>query len=60
MLVDKTSGSDERKSDLDTAATVFPKSAHDRMASFQERKARLIETARKRYLEKRALNVASS
>jgi len=38
----------------------FPRSAQDRMASFQERKERLIQNARQRYLEKKALQTTSS
>lgn len=45
---------------FDTSAKTFPKSAQDRMASFQERKMRLIESARKRYIEKHALNIMNS
>jgi len=37
------------------SSSSFPRSAQDRMMSFVERKARLIEEARKRYMEKHGL-----
>ena len=40
---------------LDTSAPSFPRSAQERMLSFNERKARLIENARQRYIEKHGL-----
>ncbi|KAJ9598525.1 hypothetical protein L9F63_010796 [Diploptera punctata] len=40
---------------LDTSAPSFPRSAQERMLSFNERKARLIESARQRYIEKHGL-----
>ncbi|KAL0277681.1 UNVERIFIED_CONTAM: hypothetical protein PYX00_004889 [Menopon gallinae] len=45
---------------LDVSAKTFPKSARDRMISFQERKMRLIASARQRYIEKHALNIMNS
>lgn len=41
---------------LNTAAPIFGKSANERMTSFQERKARLIETARIRYMANHGLS----
>lgn len=41
---------------LNTAALSFGKSATERMSSYQERKKRLIETARRRYMEKHGLS----
>ncbi|XP_077297471.1 lipid droplet-regulating VLDL assembly factor AUP1-like [Arctopsyche grandis] len=40
---------------LRTAAATFPRTAHDRQLSYQERKAQLIEAARRRYIEKHGL-----
>ncbi|XP_063233152.1 lipid droplet-regulating VLDL assembly factor AUP1-like [Bacillus rossius redtenbacheri] len=40
------------------ASSSFPRSAQDRMQSFQFRKARLIETARRKYIEKHNLTMA--
>jgi hypothetical protein len=40
---------------LDTSAPSFARSAQERMLSFSERKARLIENARQRYIEKHGL-----
>ncbi|GFG33730.1 hypothetical protein Cfor_05475, partial [Coptotermes formosanus] len=40
---------------LDTSAPSFARSAQERMMSFSERKARLIENARQRYIEKHGL-----
>ena len=40
---------------LNMAAESFGKSANERMLSFQERKALLIEKARRRYIEKHGL-----
>lgn len=37
------------------SAPSFPKSAQDRMMSFVERKTKLIEEARRRYMEKHGL-----
>jgi ancient ubiquitous protein 1 len=42
-------------SSLNTAASSFPKSANERALSFKERKLRLIENARHRYIEKNGL-----
>ncbi|XP_066998744.1 lipid droplet-regulating VLDL assembly factor AUP1 [Anabrus simplex] len=42
---------------LDTSAPSFPRSAQERMMSFHERKARLVENARKRYIEKHGLKI---
>ncbi|XP_065335296.1 lipid droplet-regulating VLDL assembly factor AUP1-like [Cloeon dipterum] len=42
-------------SSLITAASTFPKSAEERSMSFKERKTRLIENARRRYIEKHGL-----
>lgn len=39
------------------AASTFGKSAQERTQSFQERKKQLIESARKRYIEKHNLNI---
>lgn len=61
--------SSERKSSLnvnqpstsfDTSSKTFHKSAQERMMSFQERKLRLIQSARQRYIEKHALNLINS
>ncbi|CAG2067326.1 unnamed protein product, partial [Timema podura] len=43
---------------LDTSAASFPRSAQERMMSFHERKARLIENARQKYIEKHQLKLA--
>ncbi|KAJ4435682.1 hypothetical protein ANN_18298 [Periplaneta americana] len=40
---------------LDTSSPSFARSAQERMLSFNERKARLIENARQRYIEKHGL-----
>ncbi|XP_059489789.1 lipid droplet-regulating VLDL assembly factor AUP1-like [Neocloeon triangulifer] len=40
---------------LNTAASTFPKSAEERSMSFKERKTRLVENARRRYIEKHGL-----
>jgi hypothetical protein len=45
-------------SHLDTSAPTFARSAQERMLSFSERKARLIENARQRYIEKHGLKSA--
>jgi ancient ubiquitous protein 1 len=45
-------------SSLDTSAPTFPKSAQERNLSFLERKNRLIENARRRYIEKHGLKLA--
>ncbi|KAG8232398.1 hypothetical protein J437_LFUL016176 [Ladona fulva] len=45
-------------SSLDTSAPTFPKTASERMLSFQQRKDRLIENARRRYIEKNGLKIA--
>ncbi|KAL3276256.1 hypothetical protein HHI36_020971 [Cryptolaemus montrouzieri] len=42
---------------LNMAASSFPKSAHERSKSFQERKEQLIANARKRYIEKHNLDL---
>ncbi|KAK7865797.1 hypothetical protein R5R35_001262 [Gryllus longicercus] len=42
---------------LDTSAPSFPRSAQERMLSFNERKARLIENARQKYIEKHGLKL---
>lgn len=42
---------------LDTSAPSFPRSAQERMISFHERKARLIENARQKYIEKHGLKI---
>lgn len=46
--------------DFCTAAPSFPKSAQERMQSFQERKLQLIMNARKRYMDKHGLNALAS
>nr|CAD7195851.1 unnamed protein product [Timema douglasi] len=43
---------------LDTSVPSFPRSAQERMMSFHERKARLIENARQKYIEKHQLKLA--
>ncbi|XP_071442000.1 lipid droplet-regulating VLDL assembly factor AUP1-like isoform X2 [Hetaerina americana] len=45
-------------SSLDTSAPSFPKTANERMLSFQQRKDRLIENARRKYIEKNGLKIA--
>jgi len=45
-------------SHLDTSAPSFARSAQERMLSFSERKGRLIENARRRYIEKHGLKSA--
>jgi len=45
-------------SHLDTSAPTFARSAQERMLSFSERKGRLIENARRRYIEKHGLKSA--
>jgi phage-related protein len=45
-------------SHLDTSAPTFARSAQERMLSFSERKVRLIENARQRYIEKHGLKSA--
>jgi ancient ubiquitous protein 1 len=52
LEVQASSGSDKS---LNTAASSFPKSANDRALSFKERKMRLIENARRRYIDKHGL-----
>lgn len=42
---------------LNTAASSFSKSAHERSKSFQERKEQLIANARRRYIEKHNLDI---
>ena len=73
-LTSTTSGFENRKSSLNatvggsaqpstsfnTSSKTFHKSAQERMISFQERKLRLIQNARQRYIEKHALNVMNS
>jgi ancient ubiquitous protein 1 len=49
------SSSVSSSSSLNTAASSFPKSANERALSFKERKLRLIENARQRYIEKNGL-----
>lgn len=46
--------------DFNTAAPTFPKSAQERMQSFQERKLQLIMNARKRYMDKHGLSALAS
>ncbi|XP_044270985.1 lipid droplet-regulating VLDL assembly factor AUP1-like [Tribolium madens] len=54
-MTPSTSASDR---DLfNTAASSFPRSAHERTKSFQERKEQLIANARRRYIEKHNLNI---
>lgn len=50
-----TAASTVQGSCLDTSAPSFARSAQERMLSFSERKARLIENARQRYIEKHGL-----
>lgn len=47
-----------QSSSLDTSAPTFAKSAQERTMSFHERKVRLIENARRRYIEKHGLKLA--
>lgn len=49
-----------RKNSLCTAASSFPKSAQERMQSFQERKMQLILTARQRYIDKHGITALAS
>lgn len=53
-----SSPSSSASSSLDTSAPNFPKTASERMLSFQQRKDRLIENARRRYIEKNGLKIA--
>lgn len=48
------------KDSLCTAASSFPKSAQERMQSFQERKMQLILTARQRYIDKHGITALAS
>lgn len=49
-----------KKDTLCTAAATFPKSAQERMQSFQERKLQLIMNARKRYMDKHGISALAS
>ncbi|XP_046384418.1 lipid droplet-regulating VLDL assembly factor AUP1-like [Ischnura elegans] len=53
-----TPSSSPMSSSLDTSAPSFPKTASERMLSFQQRKDRLIENARRKYIEKNGLKIA--
>ena len=53
-------GSAQPSTSFNTSSKTFHKSAQERMISFQERKLRLIQNARQRYIEKHALNVMNS
>jgi len=53
-----TAASTVQVSHLDMSAPTFARSAQERMLSFSERKVRLIENARQRYIEKHGLKSA--
>lgn len=55
-----TSSREVTGKDFSTAAPTFPKSAQERMQSFQERKLQLIMNARKRYIDKHGLSALAS
>ncbi|KAK6622109.1 hypothetical protein RUM44_001916 [Polyplax serrata] len=55
-----TTGAAQASTSFDTSSKTFHKSAQERMISFQERKLRLIQSARQRYIEKHMLNVMNS
>ncbi|KAK4306273.1 hypothetical protein Pmani_021895 [Petrolisthes manimaculis] len=52
-----SSGASPKSFPLNTAAVSFGKSATERMASFEMRKAQLIENARRKFIEKHGLQV---
>lgn len=55
-----TSQNPSDQNSMCTSASTFGKSAQERTLSFQERKRQLIENARKRYIDRRGINIVGS